>query len=290
MDEKEKDIRRISNYINKMPSLSTTVAKILEICNDPNTSPADLNQIIGLDPVLMGKVMKLINSAYYGLSQEITSLARAIIMLGINTVKNLSLSTAILGKLYKAGQFQAINMEGFWRHSLAVGVIAKYIAKYREVDPKFIEEYFISGLLHDIGKIPLNNVFPEKYLMSMSLSDRNQEPLYKSEGRVLPVSHSKVGELIAKSWCLGPVIKSAIGYHHDTTTYDGKHKEVVYTVAVADYFAAFLEIGFSGNRYPEKPSDEVMKFLGISTEILDDIEDVVHAEIEKASVFLQVSN
>ena len=72
----------LKNYISKMPSLPTSVSKILEICNNPTTSPADLNKVISLDPVLMGKVMKLINSAYYGLSQEVTSLVRAIIMLG----------------------------------------------------------------------------------------------------------------------------------------------------------------------------------------------------------------
>ena len=102
-----------------MPSLPITVSKVLEICNNPKTSPVDLNQVISLDPVLMGKVMRLINSAYYCLPNQITSLVRAIIMLGINTVKNLALCTAVLGTLDKKGDFQALNMEGFWRHSLA---------------------------------------------------------------------------------------------------------------------------------------------------------------------------
>lgn len=288
MEERELVVRKLSNYINKMPSLSTTVSKILEICNDPKTSPADLNQVISLDPVLMGKVMKLINSAYYGMSTEVTSLARAIIMLGINTVKNLALSTAVLGKLYKADQFQAINMEGFWRHSLGVGVIAKHIAKKRGIDSKQIEEYFISGLLHDIGKIPLNHVFPEKYLMAMSLSDRNQEPVFKSEMRIFPVSHAKVGELIAKAWNLGEVIKNAIAYHHTPLECGEKYREVVYTVSVSDYYAAFLEIGFSGNRVPQKPDDSIMEFLGIDRTIIDEIEESVQNEIEKASVFLNV--
>lgn len=288
MEEREKIVRQLSNYINKMPSLSTTVAKILEICNDPKTQPADLNQVISLDPVLMGKVMRLINSAYYGMSQEITSLARAIVMLGLNTVKNLALSTAVLGKLYKANQFQAINMEGFWRHSMAVGVIGKHIAKFRHVNAQSEEEYFISGLLHDIGKIPLNYVFPEKYLMAMGISDRNQEPIFKAEMKVFPVSHAKVGELIAKAWNLGEIIKSAIAFHHNPLEYTGKYKDIVYTVSVADYFASFLDIGFSGNRVPQVPDEELMSSLGITMKILDEIEDSVYSEIEKASVFLSV--
>ena len=86
MEEKDKRLAIIQTYINKMPALPITVSKILEVCNNPKTSPVDLNQIIALDPVLMGRVMKLINSAYYSLNSQITSLVRAIIMLGINTV------------------------------------------------------------------------------------------------------------------------------------------------------------------------------------------------------------
>ena len=104
MQDKERILAIIQAYIAKMPSLPITVSKILQIANDPKTSPSDLNMVISLDPVLMGRVMKLINSAYYSLNNQITSLVRAIIMLGINTVKNLALSTAVLGQLSKIGR------------------------------------------------------------------------------------------------------------------------------------------------------------------------------------------
>ncbi|MBN2652678.1 MAG: HDOD domain-containing protein [Spirochaetales bacterium] len=289
MDQKEKDIRKIINYINQMPSLSTTVAKILEICNDPNASPADLNRIISLDPVLMAKIMKLINSAYYGLPHEITSLARAIIMLGINTVKNLALSTAVLTRLKNKNQFSAIDMDGFWKHSLGVAVIAKYIAKRRKIDVNMIEEFFIAGLLHDIGKIPLNSIFSEKYLMAMTMSDRKNESLFLTERKVMPIDHTRVGLLILKTWKVGESITDAIIHHHEPEKYQGKNKEILYTVAIADYFANFLEIGFAGNRFPEKPNEEIFKHLDISFDILDEIEEVVTAEIEKATIFLNIS-
>lgn len=287
MDEREKEIKQLSNYIQKMPSLSTTVSKILEICNDPKTSPADLNLVISLDPVLMGKVMRLINSAYYGITTQITSLTKAIIMLGINTVKNLALSTAVLGKLYDQTQFNALNMEGFWRHSLGVAVISKHLAAHQQVDSKLLEEFFIAGLLHDIGKIPLNHVFPEKYLKAMAVSDRLEEPVFLSESRVFPVSHAKVGELIAKAWNLGPLIKDSIAFHHVPEEYEGPHKQMVFTVCVADFLASFLELGFSGNRYPKRPSEAVFGALGLTMSIIDDVEEVVASEIEKASVFLK---
>lgn len=276
-------------YINKMPSLPTTVTKIMEICNNPTTSPADLNKVISLDPVLMAKVLKLINSAYYGLSQEITSLVRAIIMLGINTVKNLALSTAVLGNLGNKNNFQALNMEGFWRHSLGVGVAAKMIAKRRKIDPKKLEEYFIAGLLHDIGKIPLNNRFADDYVKTMALSDRQKMPLYTAESESMQIDHTSVGLMIGDAWKLGDDIKDCIQHHHHYLDYSGKNKDLLYTVVFANYFANIAELGFSGDRYPEKIDSTATEFLQVSIDYLDEVEDGVLEQIEKARIFLQLA-
>lgn len=276
-------------YIEKMPSLPTTVGKILEICNDPQTSPADLNKVISLDPVLMGKVMRLINSAYYGLSQEITSLVRAIIMLGINTVKNLALSTAVLGTIGRKDDFQALNMDGFWRHSLGVGVTAKLIAQKRKVNPKILEEYFIAGLLHDLGKIPLNNRFPEDYVTAMGYSDRDKTPLNEAETAVMELNHAQVGALILKAWNLDEGIQDVVLNHHKPEAYRGPHKELLYTIVLANYFVNDFEIGFSGDRYPVHPHPGICKALNISMETLEDMEGAVEREIERASIFLKLA-
>ena len=180
-------LRKIEAYIQKMPSLPTTVAKVLDVCNNPKTSPGDLNQVISLDPVLVGRVLKLINSAYYGLGQQVTSLVRAIIMLGINTVKNLALSTAVLRNLTSKKDFQALDMEGFWRHSLCVGVAAKVLARKRNVDSKLLDEYFTAGLLHDIGKIAIHAVLSHEYVQAIADSDRRQISLHLAEANALGI-------------------------------------------------------------------------------------------------------
>lgn len=287
--EAQQGLSAIREYVDKMPSLPTTVSKILEICNDPQTSPADLNRVISLDPVLMGKVMKLINSAYYGVSQHITSLVRAIIMLGINTVKNLALSTAVLGNLANASDFRALNMEGFWRHSLCVGVTAKLIARKRNVDQKVLEEYFMAGLLHDLGKIPLNNRLSEQYVKAMATSDREQVSLYQAERGVIGADHADVGRFIMSNWQLGEEITDSVAYHHSADGYEGDKKDIVYTVALSNYLANTLEIGFAGDRYPEKPNQKIFDYLKITMDWLDEIEDTVNSEIEKARIFLRIS-
>jgi putative nucleotidyltransferase with HDIG domain len=285
-------LQKIKEYVNSMPSLPTTVTKVMEICNDPKTSPVDLNRVISLDPVLMGKVLKLINSAYYGLSQQVTTLVRAIIMLGVNTVKNLALSTAVIDKLGDKKAFQALdralNMDGFWRHSLAAGTMSKLIAKKRGVDPKFVEEYFTAGLLHDIGKIPLNNVFPEHYVETIAYSDRERVPIHKAEAAVLGTDHQEIGGVIADSWRLDPGISDTIRHHHDYLGYEGPAKDILYTLAVADFYAIREEIGFSGTRYPEKVAPEVYAYLGLSRDTLDAIAETVNQEIEKAKIFLKL--
>ncbi len=288
--DKDRMLATVQAYVSRMPPLPVTVAKVLEICNNPRTSPVDLNQVISLDPVLMGKVMRLINSAYYSLPNQITSLVRAIIMLGINTVKNLALSTAVLSTLGKASDFQALNMEGFWRHSIAVGVTAKLIASKRNVDPKAREEYFIAGLLHDIGKIPLNNRMAQEYVQAVALTDRDHIPLYQSEERLLLVHHSEVGRLIVNNWRLGADLSDAVYYHHHLDEYTGSHRPLVLSVAVANLFSNTTELGFSGDRYPENLPPGVMQELAIDWEYLESIEDTVKAEIEKAQVFLKVAS
>jgi putative nucleotidyltransferase with HDIG domain len=287
--EKDKILAIIRAYVSKMPPLPITVAKVLEITNSPKTSPADLNQIISLDPVLMGKVMRLINSAYYSLPNQITSLVRAIIMLGINTVKNLALSTAILGNLGKASDFQALNMEGFWRHSISVGVTAKLMATRRNVDPKLREEYFIAGLLHDIGKIPLNNKLADEYVQAISHTDREHVPLYQSEEQILLVNHAVVGTLIIDNWRLGENLADAVAFHHSVEEYTGTHRDLVLTVAIANLFSNTFELGFSGDRYPAPVPEEHLREVGVDWDYLESIEDTVKAEIEKAQIFLKVA-
>ena len=280
--------KKIGEYIVNMPSLPTSVTKVLEVCNNPQTSPADLNHVISLDPVLVARVLKLINSAYYGLGQQVTSLVRAIIMIGINTVKNLALSTSVVGNLSKSKNSSGLDIEGFWRHSLCVGVAAKAIAKKRGVDNKQWEEYFSAGLLHDIGKIPLNAVLENDYMLTVSSSDRDKLSLVRSEDRNLGINHCIAGSMIVKSWKLEGSVGDIIVFHHNHTDYDGEYRDLLYTIILANYFALQTETGFSGDLHPEKPGPSIWEALGITPDVFDEIGEKVNGEIEKAEVFLKL--
>ena len=284
----EERLRALQKHIASMPALPVTVSKVIEIANNPATSPVDLNKVISLDPVLMAKVLKLINSAYYGVNTKVNSLVRAVIMLGINTVKNLALSSAVIDSFGKKAHFRALDPQAFWRHSLGVGVTSKLIAKKRGIEPARIEEYFIAGLLHGIGKIPMNNVLSTEYLEAMGIADRQRIPLHQAERKVFGFDHTYVGVQIGEAWKLGNAILDTIKFQNRPFEYQGQYADIVYTTHVAIYLVTVAEIGFSGDRYPERASGHALGAIGADVNYLDEIEDEVQDEIKKAEVFLRL--
>lgn len=280
----------IKKYIAQMPSLSTTVTKVLEVCNRPDTSANDLNRVISLDPVLIGQVLKLINSAYYSLPNQINSLTRAIIMLGLNTVKNLALSTAVLGSIGREESFRSLPMDAFWTHSLCVGVMSKAIAGLKGIPGVMHEEFFVAGLLHDLGKIPLNHCFAEEYRQVLDLSALEQRPLTKAEEMILGLDHSLAGKMIADKWQLNPALNELLLFHHTPAKASADNRQLVAVVATANIFANLFDFGCAGDRYPNLAGlPELLAQIGLTWDALSSLQPLVQQEIDKAQVFLQVS-
>jgi putative nucleotidyltransferase with HDIG domain len=285
MKERKTKLDKIRVFVDKMPSLSTTVGKVLEICSRPDTAPNDLNKVISLDPVLTGQVLKLINSAYYSLMNKVTSLTRAIIMLGLNTVKNLALSTAIIRCVGQAKKSKALPIKDFWAHSIGVGVMAKLLATERGIPLAEREEYFVAGLLHDLGKIPFGDEYTEVLLQAK----KEQKPLVLLEKQFLEIDHEEVGEMIASKWKLNSVITDAICHHHSPELAEPDHQALVATVALADFYICLFDIGYAGNQYPnESQLASLLDLCGLQWSAVVGLAEAVDAEIKKAEIFLQV--
>ena len=286
----ERHLKKIQAYIGKMPSLSTTVIKVLETCNDPKASASDLKRVVSLDPVLTGQVLKLINSAYYSLAIPITSLARAIIMLGVNTVKNLALSFAILKNIGGSGSDHAFTTDEFWTHCLCVGVVAKSLAAAIGFSPAQREEFFVAGLLHDLGKVPLNTQFPKEYRRIYEMTNKDQIALHQSEERLLGIDHGAVGNMIAKKWNLSMALVESLSHHHSIDDISANHRDFVFVVSLANQFAIQLNIGTAGDRYADQ---ELISYLiervGVDWATLNDMREKVVSEIEKAKIFLEIA-
>ena len=283
--DKERQRLDIERFINKMPSLSTTVGKVLEICSRTDASPNELNKVISLDPVLTGQVLKLINSAYYSLVNKVTSLTRAITMLGMNTVKNMALSTAIIRSVTGAKKSKALPTTKFWAHSIGAGVSAKLLGEAKGMPVMEREELFLAGLLHDLGKVP----FGDEYIEVLNIAKIEQLPLNEVELDVMGIDHQEVGLMIAEKWKLNEVISKCIGSHHELGNLAGEHGQQVALVALGNIYTNILDHGYAGNPFPtEEQVGPLLESAGLSWDDFCGIGGRVGEEIQKAEIFLQI--
>ena len=285
----ETRIKRINQFIERMPSLSTTVSKVLEVCNNPNASANDLNRVISYDPVLTGQMLKLINSAYYGLPNRITSLTRAIIMLGINTVKNMVLATSILAGCKGLSSSRHMSVNDFWAHCLCVGVLSKLIAARSGTSTIEQEEYFVAGLLHDLGKLPMMACFPDLYARTVQIAKDKNIQLFESESIHIGFNHCQVGVLIAAKWKLGEALQDAINKHHSQKGPSGP-VIMVSCIGLANHLANQFKVGTAGDQFVNPWSLKTqLDLMGLSIETLTGLKGQMEIEIEKAKIFLQMA-
>ena len=211
-------------------------------------------------------------------------------MLGINTVKNLVLSCAILEQLRHKQSFRALSAERFWAHSLGVGVIAKCLAKVKDFSLAEQEEFFICGLLHDLGKIPLNQKFPDEYFQALDMAERSSYPLDRAETTVFGIDHATIGGWIARKWRLSAPVIESLNCHHRPEQSAENCRQMVFRVALADIYAQLLnmrtcEANCTSNALAEYLLDQV----GVDWPELYDLRNTVLDEIDKAKIFLEIA-
>ena len=284
-----KPLGKVRAYILRMAGLSTTAQKVLRTCNEPNTCANDLNRVISLDPVLTGRVLQLINSAYYSLPSKVNSLTRAIILLGLNTVKNLVLSFAVFESFSKHDTFRVFSADDFWTHSLSVAAAAKLLSIEHGVPLAEREDYFVGGLMHDIGKIPLNHLFPDEYRQAVELALGTGRAVRFGEQAVIGLDHCEVGDIIARKWQLSPALAAALGHHHDPPEEAEAAMRMVCVVGLADILVHGMGAGIpGGGSLDEDERQRALAAWNLTSEALAALTAAVAVEIEKARVFLEI--
>lgn len=207
---------QLLTMVDKVPAFPQSVAKILTLTADADCSPKQLISVIEHDPILTLKVLKLVNSSYFGLSREVVSVNHAAVYVGINTIKNLAISVAASGTLPKLNQ-AGLDMNDFWLHSLTVGVIARSLAQQKSVPQTDLANYFVAGLLHDIGRVLFAHFHPQQYAPVIQAFDNElsgSTPLHEIELQQLGIEHSQLGGLLAQKWELPQALVDCISYHH----------------------------------------------------------------------------
>ncbi|MBI4568494.1 MAG: HDOD domain-containing protein, partial [Planctomycetes bacterium] len=227
---------RILKSIDDIGKLPPTISKVLEVTNNAAASPRDLATVIKYDPVLTFEILKLINSAFYSLRNEVTNLTQAVVLLGMTTVKNLCLSIALAQKLTVHTKSSVLSPQRFWEHSIRVAIAARLVAANAMKPPSKAEDFFIAGLLHDMGKLVLTNLLPQEYENMLITSAQRNTPLTDLESANFGITHSEVGAKIGEKWNFSPGFIDAVLGHHNKELGESQFRKVQVVVAVANYY------------------------------------------------------
>ena len=204
---------RIMAMVEKMPAFPASVTTILNLTARSTCAPKDLVEVIEHDPVLTVKVLKLVNSAYFGLSREVTSVKQAIVYVGINTIKNVAISIAAMGALPSTSP-SGYDLQRFLSHSLTTAAAARVLARGLGVKENDLGDFFVASLLHDIGQLLMAQFFPAEFAKALSLCADDGVSIQQAEQQMMGVDHAMVGAMLAERWQLPAPLVGCIRNHH----------------------------------------------------------------------------
>lgn len=274
--------RKLGIAVERMPAFPRSVQRILELTRNINCLPKDLVGVIEKDPVMTMKILKVINSAYYGLPQKITSVSQSVVYLGINTIKNLALGFAAVGILPRMNA-AGFDIQRYLLHSLVVAGTARQLATQfakSEVDPG---DCYIAGLLHDFGKVVFAQFLAAEFREAITLVFSDGLPLHEAEKIKIGVDHGPVGAMLAKRWAFPEHLIDCIRDHHNPAA---EPSAMMDCLRAADQVVRLREVGDSGNPWhegelaPERFGGDVAALAGS----LSNFEKIV----EDAAMFAQV--
>jgi putative nucleotidyltransferase with HDIG domain len=204
------DLRNRIEKLGDLPTLPHVVQRLASMIGRPTVSTEEIGALIEKDQVLSAKVLRLANSPYYGFPSRISSVAHAVIVLGFNVVKGLTLCASAFGIMKDAG------MDQLWRHSLGVAITAHLLASKLEI--KNPEELFVAGLLHDIGKVVLYVKWPDVAgSIKTAAQAGGDRSLFEVEQELMGLSHADIGGCLANAWNLPVTLREPILHHHAPT-------------------------------------------------------------------------
>ncbi len=282
----QKNILDIITSISTIPTLPTVLAKITSLLRNPKTSAEEVGRAITQDQSLASKVLKLVNSAFYGFPGKISTITHAVVILGFSTIKNIVLTASIFEVFKKSPErTTGFDMEKFWLHSIACGVAAQTIAKH--LGNKDREECFISGLIHDIGKIIMCQYLPDEFNRVVLNVRKNNMLMYESEKQLFNMTHQEVGGLIANNWNLPVNLQYAVRSHHSPQT-NQNHYTITAIVHCADILVRALDLGNGGDDKIPLMADHVWQTLNLNEKKLVPLFEDICEEVEKATIFMQI--
>jgi putative nucleotidyltransferase with HDIG domain len=284
--DQAKRVKRITDSLISLPTLPTVIAKMLELVDNPKTSASSLSNLIMRDQVLTAKILKMANSSFYAFPRQIATVKLALVVLGFENVKEMALSLSVLNS-FKGENNKHFDTSMFWQHSVSVGACTRMLA--RETCYRLAGEAFVAGLLHDIGKVVLNQYLPKEFAEIQTMIFEGGQSCDEAEKEVLGVTHAEVGAWLAERWNLPVILVEAIRYHQHPESCP-RNAELPLLVYLGDYLSVKCNLGKSGSKGVESVPGPIMemarKTLSLTPESLETFRGGLYAEYDKASSFM----
>ncbi|MGQ9881089.1 MAG: HDOD domain-containing protein [Armatimonadota bacterium] len=273
-------LQQLVQTIRDLPALPEVVVRVMRLAEDPRSDAQSIARVIATDQAMAARVLKLANSAFYGLPRRVSTLSEAVVILGFRTIKNLAIAASTFELLNKEIAGYWLQRGELWRHSLACAIGAQLIAQ--RVRLPVGEEAFVAGLLHDIGKVAINLFVREQFDQIMECALRDRIPFVEAEQAVLGFNHATAGALIAEKWNLPPSLVSVIRYHHQPSQMS-EPEALVSVVHLADILSITLGIGIGGDGLYYTLEDGTMAMFAFEQSDIDALCEQIVDQVAQAA-------
>lgn len=278
--------------VQQLPTLPAVIVNLQAAVRDPNTDARRVARIIEDDPAIMARVLKVVNSAFYGPpATPVNSLQLAVARLGMRAVSNLALTTSVFS-VFGDEDHDLFSKEQFWRHCICTGIVVNILCErcQEHLNHRYSRDVLhLAGLLHDMGKILLIQHLTEDFLEALRRSKEQSCTLFEAEREILGCDHAQVGAWLGMKWNLSTEILQTIRWHHDPEQADVDGRELALLCHSANYICNIEQIGDGGDLTAPSFMQTVWRRLGLSVADVSDIVDQVMEESRNSEILLALA-
>lgn len=261
--DNENQIRNLISKLSDLPTTKSTFLAILNLYQNPYATMKDLEDIVKNDISLTTRILKLVNSSFYGLRNQVTNIEIAVRLLGIGTVKTIALATSVFDFV---GFEHIVNKNGLWLHSWMVGFLAKTLAERFSLPDRDI--LFLAGLLHDIGKLILSKYLSVEYKLVLARLDVEDIDEIRIEKECLNFTHDYLGGLVLKTWGFHEKVCYIVENHHNTD-FDNINNTGLKLIVISNILANKYGYSFLKNKKYDYTGINLMEIIQMSKENID---------------------
>lgn len=272
--------------IGDIATLPEVTARIISVVDDPKSTARDLHNIIKNDPALATKILKVVNSAFYGLPGQVSEIDRAIVLLGLSAVKNIAISASI-SRLFTSERISdRFSARDIWKHCVAVAVATR---QFCSITGKraFAEEAFLAGLIHDLGLLIERQAFPDQLKDVIRIASETNRPLCEIEMELIGADHQMLGAALASKWKFPRGLQVVLGYHHRIDCLSEENRLPTAIVHIADILVCHERIGFFLTAEQQPLDDVLLESVGLTEADFNTVREQLPALVEDAEAIFR---